>query len=289
MTGCVLEVCATGPLALLQDLGRPGLAHLGVSPSGAADRGAYQLGARLLAQGPLAAIEVTAGGLVLRTHGEVMISLTGAVAPADVDGHSVGYGAPLVLGDGQTLRLGAASAGLRSYVSVRGGVDVPPVLGSRSSDTLSGLGPAPLVVGDRLPVGPAPLDFPNVDQAPTLPPTGGPLVVHATRGPRSDWLADLGQLAARPWLVSSRSNRIGVRLEGATPARDPRRVDAELASEGVVRGSVQAPPSGELVIFLADHPVTGGYPVVAVVDDADLDVLAQAVPGQLVSLLLGRD
>ena len=283
-----LEVLATGPLALIQDLGRPGLAALGVGASGAADRGSFRLGARLLAQDYTAAgVEVTFGGLEVRARGDVMLALTGAPAPATIGDTEVAHLRPFVLRDGHTLRLGAPPVGLRTYVSVRGGLDVPAVLGSRSTDVLSGVGPHPLQVGDLLPVGPPPPEFPNVDLAPVRPLTSGPLTLRALLGPRADWLADPERLAETRWTVSSRSDRVGIRLEGQPLQRHASRVDEELPSEGVVRGSIQVPAGGEPVLFLADHPVTGGYPVAAVVKDADLDLAAQAVPGQTVRIKLG--
>jgi biotin-dependent carboxylase-like uncharacterized protein len=279
--GPALEVLATGPLALIQDLGRPGLAALGVGRSGAADRRSFQLGARLLAQDYAAAgIEVTFGGLALRAHGDLMLALTGAPAPAAVDGTEVAHLTPFVLPDGHTLRLAIPPVGLRTYLSVRGGVDVPAVLGSRATDVLSALGPAQLKVGDILPVGPPPSTLPNVEVAPVRSMTNGPIALRALLGPRADWLADPGLLAATPWTVSSRSDRVGIRLEGQALHRHESRLGQELLSEGVVRGSIQVAPGGEPVLFLADHPVTGGYPVAAVVRDADIDLAAQAVPGQ---------
>lgn len=272
---------ATGPAALVQDLGRPGRAAVGVSPSGAADRAAFRLGARLLAQDlDAAALEVTFGGLVVRAHGDLMVVLTGAEAPADLDGRPVGYRGPFVLYEGGILRLRAPRAGVRSYLSVRGGIEVSPVLGSRSTDTLSGLGPPRVADGDRLPVGPPPARFPQVDLAPGRPPESGLLRLRAWWGPRDDWLADRDALAGVVWTVSARSDRVGLRLEGAVVERATSRRGTELPSEGLVRGAVQAPPDGRPVIFLADHPVTGGYPVVAVLTDQDADRAAQARPGQ---------
>jgi biotin-dependent carboxylase-like uncharacterized protein len=286
-TRASLEVLATGPLALVQDLGRPGLAALGVGRSGAADRGSFQLGARLMAQDYTAAgIEVTFGGLVLRARGDVMLALTGAPAPATVEDTEVAHLAPFVLGDGHTLRLGVPRVGLRTYLSVRGGVDVPPVLGSRASDVLSGVGPEPLKVGDVLPVGPSPSTFPHVDVAPLRSTTYGPIAIRALLGPRADWLADVRLLASTPWTVSTRSDRVGIRLEGPALERSESRRGQELLSEGVVRGSIQVPPGGQPVLFLADHPVTGGYPVVAVVQDAYVDLVAQALPGQTIWISL---
>lgn len=292
LAGLALEVITTGPLALIQDLGRPGLAAMGVGRSGAADRSSFRLGARLLAQDYTAAgIEVTFGGLAIRARGDVMLALTGAPAPALVegsgmDGVQVAHLAPFILKDGHILRLAPPRVGLRTYVCARGGVDVPPVLGSRATDVLSGLGPAPLEVGDVLPLGHPCSTLPNVDIAPLGALTSGPVAVRALLGPRADWLADPGLLATTLWTVSSRSDRVGIRLEGCALDRHPSRLGRELPSEGVVRGSIQVPPSGEPVLFLADHPVTGGYPVVAVVTDAGIDLAAQAVPGQTLAISL---
>lgn len=182
-----LEVVRPGLLSLVQDLGRPGLAALGVGPSGAADRASFRLGARLLAQDDTAAaIEVTFGGLEVRARRDLMMALTGAPAPATVDDVGVGHLSPFVLREGQTLRLSAPPVGLRTYLSVRGGIDVAAVLGSRATDVLSGIGPEPLRVGDLLPVGPPPQTLPNLDIAPMRALTGGQIVVRALLGPRDD-------------------------------------------------------------------------------------------------------
>ncbi|WP_034806245.1 5-oxoprolinase subunit B/C family protein [Intrasporangium oryzae] len=280
-----LEVLATGPLTLIEDLGRPGLGDVGVGRSGVADRAAYALGARLVGQdaGP-AALEVTLGGLALRAHGDALVALTGAACPATVDGRAVPHAAPFHLDDGQVLRLGMPPSGLRTYVSVRGGIDAPPVLGSRSTDTLSGLGPAPLAVGQVLPVGPAPRTFPTAEVAPQPPAASDVLVLDVLPGPRTEWFADPGTLAEHDWVVSGRSNRVGLRLEGTPVERHTAWRDRQLPSEGLVRGALQVPPSGEPVLFLADHPVTGGYPVIGVVRDAAVDRAAQLRPGDRLRL-----
>lgn len=272
-----VTVLATGPLALVQDRGRPGLGGMGVGRSGAADRRSHDLANRLVANDAGAAtLEVTLGGLQVRAEADLTVAVTGAPAPAEVDGTPVGHAAVLRLRAGQVLTLGPPRSGLRSYLAVRGGVAVPAVLGSRATDVLSGLGPDPLTAGAVLPIGPAPRAVPTVDQAPVCEPGSGGLVLRARRGPRSDRVHD--ELFGRVWTVSSRSDRIGARLDGP-PLRHVTGL-GELPSEGVVRGAVQVPPSGEPVLFLADHPVTGGYPVVAVVVDADVDLAAQARPGQ---------
>ncbi|WP_127784282.1 biotin-dependent carboxyltransferase family protein [Rhodococcus sp. X156] len=277
-----LRVLATGPLALVQDLGRPGLAAQGVSRSGAADRAALRLANRLVANPEdAAAIEATLGGLQVRAEADLLVALAGAAAPAVLDGTPVGHHAVLRLPAGSVLRLGAPAAGLRTYLAVRGGITVPAVLSSRSTDVLSGLGPDPLAVGVVLPVGPAPEAYPEVAQAAVAVPGGGLVRLRALRGPRAGWVADVDALTTRAWTASARSNRVGMRLEGHRLTRSR---TEELPSEGLVRGAVQVPPGGEPVLFLADHPVTGGYPVVAVVLDADVDRAAQVRPGQQLRL-----
>lgn len=282
-----LEVLATGTLALVQDLGRPGLAASGVGHSGAADRAALRLANRLVANDEDAAgIEVTFGGLAVRAGANLpaplLVALTGAPAPATLDGQPVGHRALITVQAGQTLRLGTPPDGLRTYLAVRGGVDVPAVLGSRSTDLLSGIGPPALAPGTILPVGPEPATLPLVDEAPAAA-CAEPITLRVVLGPRDDWVRDPHALHGSTWTVSSRSDRVGIRLTG-----DPltRCRDDELPSEGMVRGAIQVPPGGEPVVFLADHPVTGGYPVVGVVLDADVDRAAQARPGQTVRLVV---
>jgi biotin-dependent carboxylase-like uncharacterized protein len=298
-----LEVLATGPLVLVEDAGRPGLAAVGVSRSGAADRTAYGLGCRLVGnEHGRAALEVLLGGLSVRARGRVTVTLTGALAPATVDERPVGHAALVDVADGSVLTLGMPATGLRSYVTVRGGIDVDQVLGSRSTDTLSGLGPPPVRVGDVLPIGVRPSGFPTVDHA-ALPSRGdeGDVALEVLPGPRDEWVGgagrssgpgrsadDLGGLLGRTWVVAGDSDRVGIRLTGATVHRAPEWQGVELPSEGLVRGAVQVPAGGEPVVFLADHPVTGGYPVVAVLTASAADRAAQLRPGDAVRLLRAR-
>lgn len=278
-----LEVLAPGTLTLLQDLGRIGHLAVGVGRSGAADVGSYLLGSRLLGnRGGATALEVTLGGLQVRASGDVLVCLTGASTPADVDGRPVPRAAPFTLAHGQVLSLGMPSAGLRTYVSVRGGLSVPHVLGSASSDTMSGLGPDPVRAGQVLPVGTHTAHFPHVDVAAVHEPPTGAVDLDVMPGPRLDWFADPARLAATAWVVSSESDRRGIRLEGDPLERHADLRHAELPSEGMVRGAVQVPPNGRPVVFLNDHPVTGGYPVIGVVRAASVDRAAQLQPGQSV-------
>ncbi|SDD54572.1 biotin-dependent carboxylase uncharacterized domain-containing protein [Geodermatophilus telluris] len=271
----MLTVLAPGPLTTVQDRGRPGLGGIGVGRSGAADRASAALANRLVGDDVSAAVlECTLGGLVVRAETDLLAVTTGARCPG-----SPVHCAPGLLRAGTVLDLGTPPSGLRTYLAVRGGVDVAPVLGSRSTDVLSGLGPAPLRAGDVLPVGAPSGRLPGVDVAPVADPPAGPLTVRLLPGPRADWLtaAALRLLGSAPWTVTADSNRVGLRLAG--PALE-RRVSGELPSEGLVRGALQVPPSGAPVLFLADAPVTGGYPVAGYVADDDVDRCAQLRPGQ---------
>jgi KipI family sensor histidine kinase inhibitor len=280
-----VEVLASGPLALVEDSGRAGWAAAGVGRSGAADRRALALANRLLANDVgAAAVEVTLGGLAVAFHERATFVLTGAPTPATLDGTPVGMQALLDARAGAVLRLGLPTCGLRTYVGVRGGVDVPRVLGSRSHDVLAGLGPDPLGAGQRLAIGPRPDALPVVDAAPPCEwaPSSAAVVVELRLRPgvRPEWFDDdaLAALSAHEYEVSSASNRVGLRLSG-----DPiGRTAGELPSEGLVPGAVQIPPDGRPVLFLRDHPVTGGYPVIGVVEAQDVDRAAQLRPGDRV-------
>lgn len=278
MTGLVVRRVG---LALVQDDGRPGQAAIGIGRSGAADRSSYALANRLVGNATgAAAIEVTLGGLEVEgVDGTAWLAVTGAPAPLLLDGRPEPTGAVLALRPGSRLALGLPANGLRSYLAVRGGVDAPPVLGSRSRDTLAGLGPAPLGVGDALPVGDGAADELRVDAVPARQ-YGDRPVLRVVRGPRDDWLRDPSALVTTTWTVAPDSDRVGVRLAGGRlDLVDPGR---QLPSEGAIRGAIQVPSGGEPVVFGPDHPVTGGYPVVGVVVDDDTDRLAQLRPGEQV-------
>jgi biotin-dependent carboxylase-like uncharacterized protein len=282
----VLTVLAPGPLATVQDLGRPGWAAIGVTRSGAADRASAALANRLVGNDPAAAVvEATAGGLRIRAGTGILVAVTGAQVAVQVSGAPLPMNAPLRVPPGAVLALGTPAVGLRTYLAVRGGIDVVPVLGSRSTDTLSGLGPAPLGAGDRLPVGRPSGEEPFVDVAPVAGPRAEP-VLRVLPGPRRDLLVPEAwqALVGERWTVSSDSDRVGVRLTGPRLLRAD---DAELPSEGLVPGAIQVPPDGAPVLFLADHPVTGGYPVLAVVATADLPGAAQLRPGDGVRFRAG--
>jgi biotin-dependent carboxylase-like uncharacterized protein len=272
-----MRVVAPGPLTTVQDLGRPGYGHVGVPPSGALDPGALRLANRLVGNPETAAgLETTFGGLAVVLDAPSCLALTGAPAPLTVNGRPAPLYAPFHAPAGALVTLATPSSGVRSYLAVAGGIAIAPVLGSRCADVLSGLGPPPLSTEDTLPIG-EPTGLPStVDSAPAWPPGDGTLRLYP--GPRDDWFTGeaLDLLTSQPYRVTTHSNRIGVRLAGPALTR---RHNAELPSEGLVTGAVQVPADGQPLVFLADRPTTGGYPVIGVVDPRDLRIAAQARPG----------
>jgi biotin-dependent carboxylase-like uncharacterized protein len=282
-----VEVVRAGALTTVQDLGRVGYAHLGVGRGGALDPSAHRV-ANLLVGNPerYATLETTINGVAVRAHGAVTAAVTGAAAPVRVDGRPAAWGAPVHVPPGSVLDVGSAVAGVRSYVAFAGGVAVDPLLGSRSSDLLSGLGPAPLAERDVLPLG-TPSGPPAAVDAVPCPGPAAEIVLPLVLGPRDDWFTPeaLRTLVSGHFTVSNASNRIGMRLDGPSLSRS---VDDELASEGMVLGAVQVPPNGRPLIFLADHPTTGGYPVIGVVPPEPLAATAQAVPGTPVRFCVAR-
>ncbi|MFD8736649.1 biotin-dependent carboxyltransferase family protein [Streptomyces sp. NPDC059618] len=287
MSDRALVVVRAGALTTVQDRGRPGHAHLGVPRSGALDPPAAALANRLVANPSGAAVlETTVDGCALRPRSAVTVAVTGAPCPVRVEGRPVAWGAPVRVPAGALLDVGSARGGLRSYVAVSGGVAVDPVLGSRSTDLLSGLGPPPLADGTVLPLGSPGTLHACVDVVPHRAPPAE-LVLRVTLGPRDGWFTGpaVRTLTTRAYRVSPASNRIGLRTEGPPLERA---VTGELPSEGMVLGAVQVPPDGRPVVFLADHPTTGGYPVIAVVRADDLAAAAQAVPGTPVRFLAVR-
>lgn len=282
--GRTATVVDPGPQALVQDLGRPGHAHLGVPPSGALDAPALRLANRLVGNPEsAAALELLLGGLRLRAGCSCTVAVTGPATPVTVNGGARDSHAPIHLADGDVLAVGTPETGLRVYVAVGGGFAAEPALGSRSTDVLSGIGPPPLAAGDVLALG-EPTGLPSGADELGGSPAPNEITVPILLGPRDDWFeGSARQLAAGRWRVSPETNRVGLRLSGPALRRAPAVDGTELPSEPVVTGSVQVPANGRPVVFLADHPTTGGYPVIGVVTTGALAALAQARPGTTVT------
>ncbi|MHB1855290.1 MAG: 5-oxoprolinase subunit C family protein [Acidimicrobiales bacterium] len=295
-----VEVVDPGPLTTVQDLGRIGWAHLGVPRSGALDRGALVRANRLVGNPDGAAgLEATAAGPHLRFRVPATLAVTGAVGPITLDGRPVPHGTALAVPAGAEVRLAGFERGWRAYLALAGGVDAGMVLGSRSTDTLSGLGPAPMAAGGGLQLGGAGLPTGWSPARPKVQPgsatdrrrldaTAGledEVEVGLAPGPRLGWIGPggLARLAGAAWTVSTDSDRTGLRLTGPEIAWI--RPD-EPDSEGMVAGAVQVPPAGLPIVLLANHGTTGGYPAVATVDAAGLDRLAQCRPGSVIRFRL---
>ena len=252
-----LEVVRAGALTTVQDQGRPGFAHLGVPRSGALDRAAAAAANAAVGNDPAAAVlETTVTGIAVRAVGPCVVAVTGPPAPVAIDGVPAAMGQAVTVTDGAVLDVGTAQSGVRSYGAVAGGIDVPAVLGSRSTDLLSGLGPPRLRDRDRVPIGHERRgDVRAVAAGPRTAPAE--LVLTVRLGPRHDWFtaSALETLVRTEYRVSPVSNRVALRLTGAPLERA---VPDELPSEGVVLGAVQVPADGQPLIFLADHPTTTG-------------------------------
>ncbi|MEI8056964.1 MAG: biotin-dependent carboxyltransferase family protein [Actinomycetes bacterium] len=284
----MIEIVATGPFASIQDLGRIGWSHIGVGPSGAWDRGALRLANRLVGNPENAAvIEAVGGGLHLRVEAACVVAVTGAEGALVVNHmgqlREIPRDSQLHLGAGDELIIRAPTWGLRSYLAVRHGIKVDPVLGSASTDTLARLGPQPLAARDRLELGHEEVEHPPIDHAAHRRPNG-PL--RAIAGPRFDWFTAKAAslLVTSSWIVTPASDRIGLRLSGpALERRDPGR---ELPTEPMETGAIQVPHDGQPVVLGPDRPTTGGYSVIAVIIDADRDRLAQVQPGDVIEIRL---
>lgn len=292
-----ITVLDPGPLTLIEDLGRRGSADLGLSPSGALDRTSLMLANALLGNPPGApGLEVLLGGLRLRFVTGASVAVTGAEGRVTLNGAEIDLNQLVRVPPGAVMAFGPPAFGIRYYLAVAGGIAAPALLGSCSADLLSGEGPPPLKAGDTLALMHGNGAAAVTDTAPAPPPEAfrgvfrrapdpyRPITLRVDRGPRADWFDDasLRRLTGQSWTISPDSNRIGARLLGR-PLRLNR--TEELPSEGAVLGALQVPPSGLPTVFLADHPVTGGYPVIAVVRRADVDLLGQARPGQRIRFL----
>ncbi|MDI9897448.1 biotin-dependent carboxyltransferase family protein [Rhodococcus sp. IEGM 1381] len=277
-----VRICDPGASTTIQDGGRAGYAHLGITASGPVDRAAAHLANRLTGNAEDAAVfENLFGGLTLDLTESRYVAVTGAPVEVRVDGRVVREPERVFLRAGQRLSVGRPTAGIRVYVSVAGGVRAEKTFGSASTDALSGLGPRPLTAGDEFELSAATDEVPDVplELARSRYPNGT-VDLRFRWGPRDSLfdLKDRQSLMSTRWTVGSNSNRVGVRLAGPPLAIG----SVDLRSEGMALGAIQVPPSGEPIIFLADHPVTGGYPVIGVVTEDDLDLLGQAAVGSSV-------
>lgn len=286
-----LTILATGLQTLWQDDGRAGKAAMGLAASGAMDKQALYSANRIVGNPRTACcLEVTLGGLRIRANKDIVVAVTGAPCPLTMttqDGHVfllAGY-QPLNLAAGDELALSTPPRGVRSYLAVRGGFVVSPVLDSCSWDSLAQVGPKPLLAGEGLETGSQQHHravLLDEQPAEVLPAEGETVTLDIMLGPRTDWFTpgSVTLLTTQSWQVAPQSNRIGLRLTGTESLA--RNHTDELPSEGTCSGAIQVPANGQPVLFLRDNPVTGGYPVVAVVADYHLDLAGQIPPGAFI-------
>ena len=294
--GPCLEVLEPGLLASVQDGGRPDLGALGITRGGAADPDGLAVANLLLGNDPdAAALELTLAGAAVRACHAVTLAFAGADLGARVreTGQPVAPGGTVHLAEGETLAFEGGAvprpgrrAGCRGYLALPGGIDVPVVLGGRGTAFgagFGGLNGRALRAGDVLPArGPTPGAGHSAAHWPAPLPSLEDTALRVLAGPHAGLLdpGALEALGARRWTVAPASDRIGIRL-GGDPLPGARAL--ELASHGVLAGTIQLPPDGRPIILLADHQPTGGYPVVAVVIAADRPALGQLAPGDEVS------
>ncbi len=279
-----LQIRNSGLLSIFQDAGRPGQAKQGVSVSGAMDKASLAAANRLVGNSENeACVETAYGRLELACISDCLVAVTGAQCPVTVtdnqgNAHAVSGNSAIQLTAGSSLKLGEPIAGVFSYLAVRGGFDVPHVLGSASTDFMAKIGRM-LGAGEYLPVKKAGNATPSLTAVPAgLPKAREMSVIDVVLGPRADWFSQesLDLFASQIWTVTVQSNRVGLRLSGATPlTRSEAMEGKELPSEGTVRGAIQIPAAGQPILFMADHPLTGGYPVIACVAEYHLDFAGQ--------------
>ena len=280
-----VTVVRPGLLTTVQDLGRWGSQALGVPVSGAMDSVAHRLANALVGNAPTAAtLEVTLLGPELRADRALVVAVAGAEFALSVDGRAVAHQTAVALAAGATLRFGARRAGSRAYLAVAGGVDTPPVLGSRATHLVSGMGGLDgraLVRGDVLPIGTAPpLGVPRPVRRATSPAASIVQTLRVMLGPQDAWFLpqSLDTLLHEVYRVSMQSNRMGFRLEG--PPLAAARSDGPL-SEPVPFGAIQVPADGAPILLMADRQTAGGYPKIATVISADLPLAGQLGPGDV--------
>lgn len=279
-----VRVIRPGLLSTVQDLGRSGYQSVGVPVAGPMDWYSHRLANRLVGNDDdAAAIEITLIGPELTADADVLCAVAGAAFEAAVDGTRVPMHRPFAVLRGQRLVFGERKSGARASVAIRGGVDVPVTLGSRSTHLVSHMGPfggRPLRAGDVLPIGTAsaPLRF---SAASPLSVGAGPPTLRVIEGPHRDRFRDDAwvSLCSVPFRVSPESNRMGYRLDG--PALDQVR-GADILSEATAMGALQVPASGQPILLMADRQTTGGYTIIATVVTADLPIAGQLAPGDAV-------
>jgi biotin-dependent carboxylase-like uncharacterized protein len=271
-----------GPLTTVQDLGRPGHLRVGIPASGPMDREAFVLANRLIGNADNAAgLECTLIGPRLAFTDERLIAITGADMAPLLNGAPAPTWQGLPVRAGDVLRLGPARSGVRAYVAVAGGIDTPPVLGSRATyvrGRLGGVEGRALRRGDRVPLGPPTAARPRRVPPERAPAYGGEPEVAVVLGPQDDRFTARGiaALFEAPYEMSPQNDRMGARLRG--PFIEHTR-GHDIISDGVALGGIQVVGDGQPIVLLADRQSTGGYTKIGTVCSFDIGRIAQTRPG----------
>ena len=279
----LFKITASGLQVSIQDEGRFQQTNIGVGTAGAMDVASMHCANRIVGNPTdTPVIEVLNGGLKAVMQNSAVISVAGAISNIHVkfaDGQKADFDSyqAIALDEGDEFQIQTPSAGLRNYLAIRGGLDIQPVLNSCSFDSLAILGPAPLKTGDVIYQGQVVPSNISINEVPksNLPSLGDTIELDIVMGPRTDWFeqSSIEKLCNQAWLVTNESNRVGLRLSGKVPLT--RKISHELESEGTCIGALQIPPNGQPVLFMNDHPLTGGYPVIASVAKHHWDLVAQ--------------
>ncbi|MBS0170298.1 MAG: biotin-dependent carboxyltransferase family protein [Nitrospira sp.] len=291
--GSFIHVVRPGLFTTIQDLGRRGYQRFGVSVSGAMDPWALTVGNRLLGNHDNAAgLEITLQGPELFFEQRLYIAITGADLSPTSDGRAIPMWTVVAMPAGSRLQFGLRKQGTRAYVTVAGGIELPLVLGSRSTHVRSGLGGLEgraLRKSDRLVAGPAP-SAATSGVGRMLAPASQPRYVASPTlrvipGPQADDFIEeaLHVLMTSPYCVTSESDRMGYRLEGRVL---PHRGSADIISEAVTAGNIQVPSNGQPILLMADCQTTGGYAKLATMIGADRHLAAQVGPGDRLSFVV---
>ena len=284
----VFEIVDGGLFTTVQDLGRYGYQRYGVPVSGGMDLFALRAANLLVGNSPsAAALEITMVGPRIRMLADTVLAITGADVRPQIDGHPMPCWRPFVAPEGAMLDFEHARDGLRAYLAVAGGIDVPVVLGSRSTFARGGLGGfvgRAIQAGDRISAAVGPLAHVEGRTCPVecIPTYGHEHRIRVLPGPQYEAFSPAGfaTFLSASYVVTSKSDRVGCRLEGPAIAHHG---SADIVSDGIPFGAVQVAGDGLPMVLLADRGTTGGYTKIAAVISADLPRLAQALPGDHVS------
>ena len=285
MSTGALHILKPGLLTTVQDLGRYGHQASGVPVAGPMDTFSHRLANQLAGNAiDAATLEITLIGPDMIVEADTTMAIAGAQFEVTCDDRPIGLGASFAVTRGQRLKFGRIMQGARAYLAVAGGIETPPVLGSRATHLVSHMGGfdgRALQSGDRVPIGNSPQPRPPRKSVGLTLPSKGRALLRVMPGPQADWFQDdaLKAIASVSFRISPQSNRMGYRLQGPPLVRAR---EGELISEPLGIGAIQVPAAGEPILLMADRQTAGGYPKIGYVISADLPIAGQLAPGDFI-------